>query len=111
MRRESGLGVLDFQACLDANKSATSQKRKSYQKWTEVERYEIGKYASIYGHANAVRKFETNARSLNESTVRRFAKLYQEEIENARKQGRTVNKRIQSLPRGRPYFWGVWMKW
>ena len=72
----------------------------------DVERYEIGKYASIYGPANAVRKFETKAKPLNESTVRRFAKLYQEEIENARKQNRDVSKRIETLPRGRPFLLG-----
>ena len=92
---------------MEANKSATSQKRKSYQKWTDEERYDIGKYASIYGHANAVRKFETKQRPLNESTVRRFAKLYQEEIENARKQNCDVNKHIESLPRGRPLLLGT----
>ena len=98
--------MLDFRACLEANRSATSQTRKSYQKWMDVERYEIGKYASIYGPANAVRKFETKAKPLNESTVRRFAKLYKEEIENARKQNRDVSKRIETLPRGRPFLLG-----
>ena len=107
MHRESGLGLLDFQACLDANKTATRQKRNSYQKWTEVERYEIGKYASIYGHANAVRKFQTESRPLNESTVRRFSKLYQEEIENARKQNRAVSNRLEKLQRGRPLLLGT----
>ena len=106
LHRESSLGLLDFQACLDANKTATSQKRNSYQKWNEVERYHIEKYASIYGHANAVRKFQTKSRLLNESTVRRFAKLYQEEIENARKQKRTVSNRIETLQRGRPLLLG-----
>ena len=111
MRRDVGLGVLDHEACMEASKSITSHKKKSYQKWTEKERYEIGKYGSIHGHANAVRKFETKQKPLNESTVRRFAKLYQGEIEEATKQNRNINERIAILPREGHYFWAVWMKW
>ncbi len=82
MHRESGLGLLDFQACLDANKTATRQKRNSYQKWTEVERYEIGKYASIYGHANDCAEVPNRIETVEWKYRAEVFKLYQEEIEN-----------------------------
>ena len=59
--------------------STTSAKRKNYRKWSDKERYDIGKYATLHGAVPAAKKFGTKEKPLNESSARRFAKLYQVE--------------------------------
>ena len=80
---ESGLGLMDYRACSEANASITSNRPKHYRKWSEKERYEIGKYAAIHGPRAAERKLHTNEKPLSESNARRFSKLYKEKISKA----------------------------
>ena len=105
MQQQSGLGVLDHEACVEATSKIPS-KRKSYQKWSDKERYDIGKYASLHGPVPAAKKFGTKEKPLNESSARRFAKLYQEELARAKKQNCEVSKGLKILPRGRPLLLG-----
>ena len=51
-----------------------------YCKWTDKQRYTIGKYAAENGNANTPRKFKTEFPNLSESTVRTFKKRYHEEV-------------------------------
>ena len=53
-----------------------NQNAKSYVKWTDKQRFDIGKYAAENGNANAVRKFKAEFATLTESTVRTFKKKY-----------------------------------
>ena len=76
--------------------SKIPSKRKSYQKWSDKERYDIG----------AAKKFGTKEKPLNESSARRFAKLYQEQLATAKKQNCEVSKGLKILPRGRPLLLG-----
>ena len=77
---KSGLGVMDYRACSEASTNITSNGLKNYQKWSENDRYEIGKYAAIHGSRAVRRKFHTKEKSLSESNVQRFSKLYKEKI-------------------------------
>ena len=70
------------------------------------ERYDIGNYASLHGPVPAAKKFGTKEKPLNESSARRFAKLYQEELATAKKQNCEVSKGLKILPRGRPLLLG-----
>ena len=103
---ESGLGVMDYQACSEASTNITSNRPKNYRKWSEKERYEIGKYAAIHGSRAAERKFHTKEKPLSESNARRFSKLYKEEISKAQKNSRDVNRNLSVWPRGRPLLLG-----
>jgi len=103
---ESGLGIMDYRACSEASTSTTSKRSNKYVRWSDKERFEIGKYASIHGSRAAERKYHTQNKPLNESSARRFAKAYKEEIRNARKGNRDVNKGLTTLPRGRPLMLG-----
>ena len=103
---ESGLGVMDYRACSEASTNITSNRPKNYRKWSEKERYEIGKYAAIHGSRAAERKFHTKEKPLSESNARRFSKLYKEEISKAQKNNRDVNRNLSVLPRGRPLLLG-----
>ena len=103
---ESGLGVMDYRACSETSTNITSNRLKNYRKWSEKERYEIGKYAAIHGSRAAERKFYTKEKPLSESNVRRFSKLYKEEISKARKNNRDVNRNLSILPHERPLLLG-----
>ena len=103
---ESDLGVMDYRACSKASTNITSNRPKSYRKWSENKRYELGKYAAIHGSRAAKRKFHTKEKPLSQSNARRFSKLYKEEISKARKSNCDVNSNLSVLPSGRPLFLG-----
>ena len=103
---ESGLGVMDYRACSEASTNITSNRPKNYRKWSEKERYEIGKYAAIHGSRAAERKFHTKEKPLSESNAWRFSKLHKEEISKSQKSNRDVNRNLSVLPRGRPLLLG-----
>lgn len=105
---ESGLGSLDYEAAVEAasNSEKQSKKRKPYQKWTSEERFKIGKYAAINGPVATARKFGSNSRPINESTVRVFCKMYKAELKAASKEKRSVETKLAVLPRGRPLLLG-----
>ena len=81
-------------------------KKNSYQKWTDKQRFQIGKYAAENDLAAAARKFTTKQNPLNESTVRRFCNLYKRELEQASKEKREIKSALKCLPRGRPLLLG-----
>ena len=85
---------------------SNTKKRKPYQRWTNEERFKIGKYAAENGPAAAARKFTNKKNPLNESSVRRFSMLYKDEIKQAAKEKRDANRELNVLPRGRPLLLG-----
>ena len=105
---ESGLGTLDYEASIQAiaNSAATSKKRKSYNRWSDKDRFNIGKYAAVYGATAAAKKFATEDRPLNESSTRRFSALYKEELKKSKKDERDPRTELAVLPRGRPLLLG-----
>ena len=86
--------------------SSNTNKRKRYQRWTKEQRFKIGKYAAENGPAAAARKFTSEKKKLNESTVRRFCKLYKDVIKQAVKEKRDVKRELNVLPRGHPLLLG-----
>ena len=95
---ESGLGALDYRACSEASTNITSNRPKNYRKWSEKERYEIGKYAAIHRSGVAERKFHTKEKPLSETNARIFSKLYKEKISKAQKNNCDVNRNLSVLP-------------
>ena len=91
---ESCLGVMDYRACSEASTNITSNRPKNYRKWSEKERYEIGKYAAIHGSRAAERMFHTKEKLLSECNARIFSKLYNEEISKAQKNNRDVIRHL-----------------
>ena len=81
-------------------------KRKAYIAFTVEQRATIGKYASNYGNAAAVKKIKADFEGgqLGESTVCCCKKHYIEELMKAKNSGATVleMKSIVSRKRGRP---------
>ena len=106
MQELSGLRSLDYFSLSEAVANSSGSKRNSYQKWTDKQRSQIGKYAAENGPADAARKFTTKQNPLNESTVRRFFNLYKKELEQASKEKREIKNPLKCLPRGRPLLLG-----
>ena len=62
----SGLGSLDYSSVSEAVANSSGSKRNC-QKWTDKQRFQIGKYAAENGPAVAARKFTTKQNPLKES--------------------------------------------
>ena len=78
-----------------------------YRKWTDKQRYTIGKYAAENGNANTLRKFKTEFPNLSESTVRTFTKRYYEEVRKCKEkieESKSITKYAQKT--GRLYLLG-----
>ena len=75
---ETGLGALEHAEVVQtvAKATNTSNCSPAYTKYTAVQRYRTGKYATENGSTNAVRKFQKGFPSLKKSTVREFCKKY-----------------------------------
>ena len=78
-----------------------SNVRGNYKKYTDEDRYKIGKYASENGSAATVRKFKSDFPKLNESTVRDFKRKYEEKLKISKKKGENVSPLVTEK-RGRP---------
>ena len=107
---ETGLGIVDHANVVAATKEQyeNDSKRSSYVKYTENERFMIGKYSNENGSAAATRKFRTRFPNLNESTVRGFQKKYRAKLHEAAKQGKSIEKKGLGgdIKRGRPLLLG-----
>ena len=105
-QNDTPLSAIDFEAV--ESQVANDSKRKSYIKWTDKNRYDIGKYSAEYGTAAAIRKFRKNFPKIKESTAREFRKKYEEELREAKKEGREPSKSLQKYQSqtGRPLLLG-----
>lgn len=86
----------------------STSKRSKYTKWSDEQRYEVGKYTSLYGPAAAVRKFKQRFPSLNENTARTFRSRVEADLKAAKKEGVAPKKAIPrySTKTGRPLMLG-----
>ena len=104
----SDIGRVDMQVISDFVSSETSVNRSpQYRKWTDKQRYTIGKYAAENGNANTLRKFRTEFPNLSESTVRTFKKRYYEEVRKCKEkleESKSITKYARKT--GRPYLLG-----
>ena len=105
-RQDTSMGELDFRAVQKRVQDVCSGKRSQYVKYSDVNRFDIGKYANENGPAATVRKFSSKFTALNESTVRTFRKKYKEEVQRAEMESRAVSKGLSMERRGRPLMLG-----
>lgn len=87
---------------------ATASKPVNYIKWTDKNRYDVGKYASEHGNAAAVRNFKKGFPNIKESTVREFKKRYEKQIQEDKKKHLQPSKEIVKYhtKTGRPLLLG-----
>ena len=81
MTQITTLGDTDFATIQEAS----ARKSVNYIKWTDENRYSIGKYASELGNTTAVRNFQKQFPHIKESTVREFKKRYEKQLHEAKK--------------------------
>ena len=70
---ETALGAVDILA-IETSGGEGSLSHGKYNKYSNKERFDIGKYASENGSAASVRNCQTKFPKLNESTARGFQK-------------------------------------
>eukprot|EP00794_Sanderia_malayensis_P013335 gene13335-14713_t len=106
--QKTGLGALDISSIQQQRLETEARPRKMYYKWDAQDRFNIGKYALQMGNAAAVRRYKSQFKNLNESTVREFKKRAENELKKARKENRSSPKEIPkySIPTGRPLLLG-----
>ena len=107
-KKDTGSGAVDFGVLQSGFSEPSSSKRSKYIKWSEDDRYNIGKHASIYGPAAAVRKFKEQFPNINESTVRTFRQKVEADLKEAKAKGITPRKSIPKYESktGRPLLLG-----
>ena len=93
----SDIGKVDTQVIneyVSSTKEASSRSTK-YRKWTDKNRYDIGKYAAKNGNINAVRKFQTSKKVLFEYLRSNTTKNYEKERKksNCPKRFKSIDKR------------------
>ena len=68
--------MLDYHASVQAIADSTNSKKiNSYCRWSDKDRFQIGKYAAVHGASAAAKKFATKDKPPNESSARRFSAL------------------------------------
>ena len=103
---DTNLGVLDFKAASSAVKESVSNKRERYYKYSDEERFSIGKHTAEFGAARTLRKFKGKFPNLNESTLRSMRDKYEKELKLAVLQKREPNTKLTTERRGRPLMLG-----
>ena len=105
---ETGLGALEHAEVVQtvAKATNTSNRSSAYTKYTAVQRYRIGKYASENVSTNAVRKFQKDFPSLKESTIREFCKKYQKMLKENKNENQSPKKALELEKQGRPLMLG-----
>ncbi len=94
----------------ELSRKKTKKRGGKYNKYTDIQRAEIGRYANENGVKSAIKKFSreyASASKINESTIRGFVKAYQAEVRQRRQQG--DSSRVKTLPlkkQGRPLLLG-----
>ena len=106
LRRDSSLGELDFQVVQDEIAQKRNKRKTSYQKYSEEDRFKIGKYASENRATAAVRKFKNSYPDMKESTVQGFKSNYEEELKKAKRQSRPMTKALPEKKRASIDVWG-----
>ena len=101
-----GLGAVDYEMVDSAVRKKPNKAHGSYKVYSDKDRFSIGKNASIYGTASAVRKWKKTYPHINESTVRGFKKRYEAQIRDENRKKKSPRKVIFNKLHGRPCLLG-----
>ena len=93
--------MLDHGYVKEAEKNVFN-KRGKYIKYSAVQRYEIGKYASEYSAASTLRKYKGEFPEFNKSTVLLMQQKCKEELRQSLKEKRGPKTKLPTARRGRP---------
>ena len=83
-QQSSGLGTLDYEAVVESMTNVENTRgRGNYTKFTDADRFLIGRYAGENGNKKALIHLKNKFSGLKECTVRIFKKQHQEELKKA----------------------------
>ena len=103
---DTGLGEVDrAEICQELSK-LTGRKRKPQSKYSDEDRYTIAKYAKDNDASQATKFFKKKYPTVNDSTVRTFVKKYGEDVKVGKACGRSPDRKLKTLMRGRPLMVG-----
>ena len=104
--RDTGIGEVDrAEICQELSK-LTGRKRKPQSKYSDEDRYTIAKYAKDNDASQATKFFKNNYPTINDSTLRTFVKKYGENVKVGKACGRSPDRKLKTLMRGRPLMVG-----
>ena len=81
--KDTNLGIEDFEHVHQLATLEERKKRGAYRKYSDKDRFKIGKYTSENGPIAAVRKFRGVYLSLNENTARSMREKYKDELQTS----------------------------
>lgn len=89
----SGLGAVDNLA-IENTIGQDRGTRGKYRKYTNEDKFKIGKFAIKNGAAACVRRFKTDFSKLNDSTVQYFKRKYEQELKNSKRNGKIIDRTL-----------------
>ena len=101
-----GLGAFDYEMLDSAVRKKLSKARGTYKVYFDKDRFSIGKNASIYGTASALRRWKKIYPHINESTVRGCKKRCEAQIKDEIRKKKSPKTVIVNKLRGRPCLLG-----
>ena len=99
----SGLGAVDNLAI----ENTIGQDRRTpgkYRKYTNEDKFKIGKFAIKNGAAACVRRFKIDFSKLNDSTVQYFKRKYEQELKNSKGNGKIIDRTLTVEKRHQGWF-------
>ena len=102
---ETELGVLHHGSAKEAEGNVSNKPGK-FIKYSAVQRYQIGKYASQYSAASTLRKYKGQFPQLNESAVRSMRQKYEKELRQSLKEKQEPKTKLPTARLGRPLMLG-----
>ena len=102
---ETGLGVLDHGSAKEAERNVFNKPGK-YIKYSAVQRFQIGKYASEYSAESTLQKYKGQFPQLKESAVRSMRQKYEKELHQSLKEKRKPKTKLPTARNGRPLMLG-----
>ena len=103
---DAGLGEVDGAEICQESSKLIGRKRKPQSKYSDEDRYTIAKYAKDNDASQATKFFKKKYPTVNDSTVRTFVKKYGEDVKVGKACGRSPDRKLKTLMRGRPLMVG-----
>ena len=97
--------MLDHGSAKETERNASKKPGKCI-KYSAVQRYQIGKYASEYSAASTLRKYKGQFPQLNESAVRSMRQKYEKGLRQSLQEKREPKTKLPTARRGRPLMLG-----
>ena len=106
LSHDAGLGEVDRAEICQESSKLIGRKRKPQSKYSDEDRYTIAKYAKDNDASQATKFFKNKYPTINDSTMRTFVKKYGENVKVGKACGRSPDRKLKTLMRGRPLMVG-----